>query len=118
MEIRAHKPIKKTGKHAGAWRLRISYRLDSGDAWKQVDRHFKSYSAAITARPAIESEIKKTHGGFTKGAAMTFDSLAAHALATYYAPATIKKGVKVDGVKWTGSITRHLNALKQFFGKK
>jgi integrase len=118
MEIRSHKPIKKTGKHAGAWRLRISYRLDGGDAWKQVDRHFKTYSAAIKARPGIESDIKKTHGSFTKGAAMTFDQLATHALATYYAPATIKKGVKVDGVKSTASINRHLNALKQFFGKK
>jgi hypothetical protein len=118
MEIRTHKPIKKTGKHAGAWRLRISYRLDGGDPWKQVDRHFRSYSAAIKARPAIESEIKQTHGGFTKGSAMTFDNLAAHALATYYAPATIKKGVKVDGVKSTASINRHLNALKQYFGKK
>jgi integrase len=118
MEIRAHKPVKKTGKHAGAWRLRISYRLDSGDTWKQVDRHFKTYSTAIKARPAIESEIKQTHGKFTKGAAMTFNHLAAHALATYYAPATIKKGVKIDGVKSTASITRHLNALTQYFGKK
>ncbi len=118
MEIRAHKPIKKTGKHAGAWRLRISYRLDGGDPWKQVDRHFRSYSDAIKARPGIESEIKKTHGGFTKGSAMTFNNLATHALATYYAPATIKKGVKVDGVKSTASINRHLNALAQFFGKK
>ena len=88
MEIRSHKPIKKTGKHAGAWRLRISYRLDSGDAWKQVDRHFKSYSAAIKARPGIESDIKKTHGGFTKGAAMTFNSTWARArhLAVTLAP--------------------------------
>ncbi|MEQ1762016.1 MAG: site-specific integrase [Pyrinomonadaceae bacterium] len=119
MEIRSHKPFqKKKGVHAGKWRLRISYRLDEGDPWKQVDRHFKSYSAAIKARPTIESEIKKTHGGFTKGAAMTFAQLATHALATYYAPATIKKGVKVDGVKSTASINRHLNALKQYFGKK
>jgi integrase len=118
MEIRAHKPVKKTGKHAGAWRLRISYRLDEGDDWKQVDRHFRSYSAAIKARPGIESEIEKTHGGFTKGASMTFQNLAAHALATYYSPATIKKGVKVNGVKSTGSVTRHLGALNMFFGKK
>ena len=118
MEIRAHKPIKKTGKHAGSWRLRINYRLDSGDAWKQVDRHFKTYTAAIKARPAIESEIKQTHGKFTKGASMTFNHLADHALATYYAPATVKKGIKIDGVKSTASINRHLNALKQYFGKK
>lgn len=119
MEIRAHKAFKKTkGIHAGKWRLRISYRLDDGGPWKQVDRHFNTFSAAIKARPVIESEIRQTHGGFTKGASMTFDSLAAHALATYYAPATIKNGVKVDGVKSTASINRHLHPLKQFFGKK
>jgi integrase len=118
MEIRAHKPIRKTGKHAGSWRLRINYRLSAGEPWKQVDRHFKTYTAAIKARPAIESEIKQTHGKFTKGASMTFNHLADHALATYYAPATVKKGIKIDGVKSTASINRHLNALKQYFGKK
>jgi len=92
--------------------------MDSGDHWKQVDRHFKSYTEAIKARPGIESEIKQTHGRFTRGAGMTFNHLAAHALASYYAPATIKKGVKVDGVKSTGSISRHLGALTQYFGKK
>src|SRR4030095_2276924 len=108
MEIRAYKPFQKTkGVHAGKWRLRFSYRLDESDIWKRIDRHFDSYSAAIKQRPTIESQIKQTHGGFTKGAAMTFSHLAEHALSTYYAPATIKRGVKVDGVKSTASITPH-----------
>jgi integrase len=119
MDIETHKPFKvEVGRFKGKWKLRIKWRADSDLPWQSIDRYFDRLDALKKARPKLESEIRKTHGGFTRGATMTFDALAVHALATYYAPATVKKGVKVDGVKSTASINRHLNALKQYFGGK
>jgi integrase len=124
MQINSMKPFKRKtdgrgkGRRKGQWVLRIRYRTDEMQPWKSVERVFDTYGKALDERPKLEREIRTTHGGFTRGEKMTYEDLTKYALSTYYAPATIKKGVKVDGVKSTASINRHLNALKQFFGGK
>lgn len=124
MRIHTVKPFRRKtdgrggGKRKGQWVSRIKYRISEDGPWKTVERVFDTYSKALDARAILEKEIRSTHGGFTRGEKMTFEDLSRHALATYYAPATFKKGIKVDGVKSVASINRHLNALEQFFGKK
>jgi integrase len=117
--------IFKRGKQGGdnerrrrLWVLRLEYFDHVTDKLKRVDRYFEKREDAIDARPALEARIRKTLGQVIKGDRMTFADLAAKCKSTFYKPAVILAGRKVDGVKSVKTTHGFIDTLTEYFGRK
>ncbi len=118
MEIKTKVFKRKTGKSKGRWIIRIEYFDEVLGRQRFMERHAEKRSDAIDERDRLSKGIEKSHGQIQTGERMTFENLADICEKTFYKPAVIVEGRKVDGVRSHKTAEGQIKTLKKFFGKR
>lgn len=118
MKIRKKLYKSKQEARAGKWIARIIYTdMATGrEKEKQITRDKKI--DAGDARDAFIEQLKKSHGGVTRGGRMTFNDLATELEKSHYKKAVIVEGLKTEGVRSLAPVKSYLKVLRQYFGKQ
>lgn len=118
MNIRTKLYKSKQESRAGKWIVRIIYKDATTEREKEKQITRDKRSDAVDARDAFIEQLKKSHGGVTKGSRMTFDDLATVLEQTHYKKAKIVEGIKTEGVRSLAPVKSYLSVLRQYFGKQ
>lgn len=118
MKIRSKLYKSKQESRKGKWIVRIIYAdaASGREKEKQITRDRRS--DAVDARDAFIEQLKKSHGGITKGKQMTFNDLATVLEQAHYKKAKIVEGIKTEGVRSLAPVKSYLSVLRQYFGKQ
>lgn len=118
MKIRSKLYKSKQASRAGKWIARVIYTDPSTgrEKEKQITRDRKSH--AVDERDAFIDQLKKSHGGVTKGSRMTFNDLADTLEQSHYKEAVIVEGIKTEGVRSLAPVRSYLKVLREYFGKQ
>jgi integrase len=100
------------------WVLRVKYFDEFEGRDRSTERQFDTRTAAVDCRPQLEANIRKTHGQIRKGDRMSFGDLAILAKRTFYKPAVILNGRKVDGIKSHRQTHVLIGTLLKYFKDK
>lgn len=123
MQVIASKPFKvKLKSKAGTVRTRWQVKLWSRHPYTHkleilTQKTFESKAAASDSIQKLIKQYDQTHGRIREGERMTFSDLADRAKQTFYKPAVIIQGRKVDGVKQYKSIHSQIDVLTRYFGE-
>ncbi len=108
----------KKDRRAGKWVAEIRFSdPDTGDL-RRREKQFELRVQAVEGLKQMVSEIERTGGRIATGAAMSFHDLCEKSKATFYKPAVIHEGRKIDGVRSYRSVIGCINTLCEYFGKK
>lgn len=99
------------------WTLRFTF-TDQFGSTKRKTYQFATRNAANDARPGLEEKLRKTHGQSVIGDKMTFRELADFAKRTFYRPAEIVEGRKVEGIKSYKQTYSAIDSLVGYFGER
>lgn len=83
-----------------------------------MERHADKRSDATDLRNRLVEEIRSSHGQSQTGERMTFAELVSIASSTFYKPAVIVEGRKIDGVRAHYTVVGQLRKLEDFFGSR
>lgn len=118
MKIRTKLYKSKQESRKGKWIVRVIYTdaATGREKEKQITRDKRA--DAVDARDAYIEQLKKSHGGVTRGSRMTFNDLATVLEKTHYKKAKIVEGIKTEGVRSLAPVQSYLKVLRQYFGKQ
>lgn len=118
MKIRSKLYKSKQEARSGKWIARIIYTdpITGREKEKQITKDKRA--DAVDARDVYIEQLKKSHGGVTKGSRMTFMDLATILEETHYKPAKIVEGIKTEGVRSLAPVKSYLKVLREYFGKQ
>jgi len=105
------------GRIKNTWTLRFTF-VDQLENTKRKTYQFATRTDALDARPKLESELRETQGQSVIGEKTSFRDFAAYAKRTFYRPAVIVDGRKVDGIKSFKATHSMIESLIGFFGDK
>lgn len=122
MRIQAGRPFKITLKNGGKkrvrWQVKFWARDEATGKLVEVARKtFESRLQAVDAIPRLVRDYAQTQGRIRTGEKMTFSDLVAVARETFYAPATVRNGQTIEGVRSHRPIGTQLKNLEAYFSK-
>lgn len=118
MKIRTKLYKSQQASRKGKWIVRIIYADTATGRDKETQITRDKRTDAADARDAFIAELRKSHGGVTKGSRMTFADLAAEVEKTHYKKAKIIEGIKTEGVRSLAPVKSYLSVLRRYFGKQ
>lgn len=118
MEIQSKVIKRKTGKSKGKYIVRIRYFDQSIGRHRNLERHADRKGDATDLRNRLVEELKASDGKSEVGVRMAFKDLADHGLTSFYKPAVLHDGRKIDGVRAFSTVAGQIRLLCEFFGKQ
>lgn len=118
MEVKSKVFKRKSGKSNGKWIVRIEYFNQLAGKTQFMERHASKRGDAIDERNRLVTDLKQSHGQIQSGERMTFTELSNICGETFYRPAVLVEGRKIEGVRAHNTARNHLNILTQFFGSR
>ncbi len=117
MDIRTKLYKSGQASRKGKWIVRIIYTdtATGREKEKQITRDKRN--DAVDAREVFIEQLKKSHGGVTRGSRMTFNDLATILEQSHYKQAKIVEGIKTEGVRSLAPVKSYLKVLREYFGK-
>ncbi len=117
MKVTATRPFKTKLRNKTVWQVQFVTTDTASGKRKVLSRKtFKTKADASDAIPAIIVNYSKTEGRITTGERMTFADLVKVAKDSFYAPATVRDGVKIAGTRTPATRNSQLAALQSYFG--
>jgi|GEM_PF-5832531 len=99
MNIKSKVIRQKSGKSKGKWIIKIEYLDQLSGKTRFMERHTVKRGDAIDERNRLVEELRSSQGQCQTGERMTFADLTATAPSTFYKPAVVIDGRKIDGVR-------------------
>jgi len=118
MKIKSKVIKRKTGKSKGKWVIKIEYFDPTAGRTRYMERHADKRGEAIDERNRLVEDLASSQGQSQTGERKTFADLTSTALSTFYKPAIISDGRKIDGVRAYDTVERQIRVLNEFFGKR
>lgn len=118
MEVKSKIIKRKTGKSKGKWVIRIEYFDELEGRKRYYERHAERRGDAIDECNRLVERLKASQGQSQTGERMTFADLTSIALSTFYKPAIVVDGKKIDGVRAHNTVSGQISKLSEFFGKR
>jgi len=118
MNIRTKLYKSRQESRAGKWIVRVIYTDPATGLAKEKQITRDRRTDAVDARDAFLEQLRKSHGGVTRGSRMTFDDLATVLEQSHYKEAKIVEGLKTEGVRSLAPVKSYLKVLREYFGKQ
>lgn len=100
------------------WTLQITYPDPETGRKRTREKQFDRRIDAIDRRNEMVAEIEKTQGRISTGGRMTFRDLVEFSKRSFYRPAVLAEGRKIDGVRSYKTVWGFLETLSAYFGNR